>query len=239
MPSLGPDAYAKWRGSELRSITDRLERRLILEVVGDVEGHSVLDIGCGDGELAVEVKRRGAVVTGIDVSGEMIDAAKQRVAGRTVDISFQVAAAEHIPFGAEQFDLVSAITILCFVDNAAPIFNEIARVLEPGGRLVIGELGRWSMWAAGRRIRALLGSELWRRGRFRTAKELRCLAEKSGLIVKTVRGAIYYPRWGAAARLLSAYDPYLSRFTTLGAAFLVLSAVKPERPKLLKAYAAA
>jgi len=227
---LGPDAYSRWRASEIGGITDRLERQLILELVGDVKGCKILDVGCGDGEFAVELSMRGAIVVGIDASAEMIDAAKRRVVGRTGDIRFQVAKAEHIPSAAEQFDVVTAITILCFVDDAARIFQEIARVLRPGGRLIIGELGKWSIWAAGRRVRALLGSTLWRRGSFRTADELRGLAQRSGLVVETVRGAIYYPRCSAAARLMSAYDPLLSRHTTLGAAFLALCAVKPRGP---------
>ena len=43
------------------------------------------------------------------------------------------------------------------------------------------------VWAAGRRVRAWLGSQLWRQGRFRTATELRDLAERAGLAVKSVR----------------------------------------------------
>jgi ubiquinone biosynthesis O-methyltransferase len=231
IPDLGPDAYARWRASEIGVITERLERRLILELVGDVGGCRVLDVGCGDGEFALELAKRGAIVVGIDASPEMVNAAKSRPKPQDTDISFQVAMAEHVPFPAGQFDVVTAITTLCFVDNAAPVFQEIARVLRPGGRLVIGELGKWSMWAAGRRIRAWLGSRLWRRGRFRTANELRHLAEQAGLVVKTARGAIYYPRWGIAARVLSSLDPVLSRLTTVGAGFVALSALKPtSRP---------
>ena len=224
---LGPECYARWRASEIGATTERLERRLILELVGDVGGRKVLDVGCGDGEFALSLEKRGGIVTGIDASTAMVDAAECRAKQHDADITFQVAAAEQLPFPAGQFDVVTAITILCFVDDAAPVFREIARVLRPGGRLVIGELGKWSTWAAWRRVRAWLGSRLWRRGRFRTANELRALAEQAGLVVKSVRGAIYYPRWSLAARLLSRCDPVLSRLTTLGAAFVALSAVKP------------
>jgi SAM-dependent methyltransferase len=120
-----------------------------------------------------------------------------------------------------------AITIVCFIDDAAPVFQGIARVLRPGGRLIVGELGRWTTRAAGRRVRAWLGSRLWRRGRFRTARELSQLAEGAGLIVETVRGAIHYPRWSLTARITSPVDPVLGRPTTVGAAFLALSAAKP------------
>lgn len=227
IPDLGPEVYDRWRASEIGAITEQLEGRLILDLAGKVGRCKVLDIGCGDGTFAVELARRGAVVTGIDASPAMIDAAKARATQHNVDVTFQVAQAERLPFAAEQFDVVTAITILCFVDDAAPVFHEIARVLKPGGRFVIGELGRWSTWAAARRVRAWLGSRLWRRGRFRTAKELRSLAEQAGLCVETVRGAIYYPRWGFAARVLAPCDPALGRLTTLGAGFVAVLAAKP------------
>jgi ubiquinone biosynthesis O-methyltransferase len=228
VPDLGPDAYARWRASELGSITDRLERRLILELVGDVDGRRVLDVGCGDGELALELGRRGATVAGIDASAAMISAAQARAKRENGDASFQVATAERLPYPDGQFDAVTAIAILCFVGNAAPVFREIARVLRPGGRLVIGELGKWSTWAAARRIRAWLGSTLWRAARLRTARELRALAEQAGLKVESVRGAIYYPRCPVLARLLAPADARLGHTTTIGAAFLALCALKPS-----------
>ncbi len=229
MFALAPDSYSGWRGSEIGATTERLERRLILELAGDVGGRKLLDVGCGDGDFAVELARRGASVTGIDASPEMIGAAKRRAEQQKAAVTFHIATAQQLPFSAEQFDLVTAITILCFVDDPSPVFREIARVLRPGGRLVIGELGKWSTWAAGRRLRAWLGSPLWRRGHFRTAKELRGLAEQAGLVVGDVRGAVFYPRSKLAARLLSPGDAALGRRTTIGAAFIALSATKMAR----------
>lgn len=225
---LGPEAYARWRASEIGTTTDRLERALILELVGDVSGCKILDVGCGDGELAVELVKRGAIVTGIDGSAAMIEAAKKRAQQHDVEIAFQLARAESLPFPSAQFDCVTAITILCFGEDPAPVFPEIARVLRPGGRFIIGELGKWSTWAAARRVRAWLGSKLWRLARFRTVKELRRCAEQAGLTVERVRGAIFYPRVTLAARMLSQLDPALGRHLTVGAAFLALLARKPR-----------
>lgn len=227
VPGLDPKTYAAWRASELGATTERLERALILELIGDVNGRRVLDVGCGDGDLAVALWQRGAKVTGIDISTAMIEAAKARAKTHDADIAFELAAADRMPFPPESFDVIVAVTILCFVENPTPIFQEMARVLRRGGRLIIGELGRWSMWAAERRVRAWLGSRLWRIAKFRTARELQRLAKQAGLAAGPVRGAIYYPRWTLAMRSLAPFDAEFGRLTTIGAAFLALSASKP------------
>jgi ubiquinone/menaquinone biosynthesis C-methylase UbiE len=148
-PELAPDAYARWRTSEIGAITERLEKQLILELAGNVSNCTVLDVGCGDGEFTLELVKRHAIVTGVDASPAMIDAARTRAEQQGANIVFRIALAQQLPFPAEQFDIATAITILCFVEDPAPVFREIARVLRPGGRLVIGELGKWSPWAVG------------------------------------------------------------------------------------------
>ena len=103
----------------------------------------------------------------------------------------------------------------------------MVRVLKPGGRLILGDLGRWDLWAAQRRLKGWLGSDLWRAARFRSRAELLALATEAGVADATVTGAVYYPPFGWAARVMGPIDPWLGRWTTLGAAFLVLSATRP------------
>lgn len=227
LPGLGPEAYARWRTSRVGAVTERLERRLVLDLAGDVHAKRVLDLGCGDGDLAVELAKLGGAVTGADASPSMISAARLRAQREGVSAQFRIAQAKQLPFADAEFDVIAAVTILCFVDDVQPVFREMARVLRPGGHLVIGELGKWSTWALARRIRGWFGSPLWRRARFRTPGEMRALALQAGLHTETVRGAIYYPRWGPAAKFLGPYDETFSRLTLFGAAFLALRAVKP------------
>ena len=103
----------------------------------------------------------------------------------------------------------------------------MARVLKPGGRLVIGELGRWNLWAAHRRIRGWLGNTTWQAATFRTASELRGLVDAAGLDVVQIRGAVHYPPWAFAAQLLTHIDLRLGSNSTVGAAFIAVSATKP------------
>ena len=132
---------------------------------------------------------------------------------------------ERLPFPDASFDVVAAITVLCFVSDAAGALREMARVLRPGGRLVLGELGRWSLWAAIRRLRGWLGAATWKAARFRTAGDLRVLAEEAGLSVTAIRGAVFYPPVGILARALAPLDAWLGHLTTVGAAFIAMSAV--------------
>lgn len=223
----GPELYSDWTGTTLGEITESLEDRLLWSLTGDVADRRALEIGCGEGRLAIELQKRGAVVTGADASADMIAAARTNAAATGCPLDLVRAEATHLPFADGSFDLVLAKTVLCFVGEADDMFAEMARVLRPGGRLVIGELHKWSTWAAQRRIRAWLGSPLWRRGRFRTAGELRRLARGAGLEAETVRGAIYFPRLTMAARLMAPCDDWLSRRTNFGAAFLAMAAIRP------------
>jgi 2-polyprenyl-3-methyl-5-hydroxy-6-metoxy-1,4-benzoquinol methylase len=227
--TIGPQAYASWRATSLGAVTETLEQRLILEMMGTLRGTRVLDAGCGDGVLVCAVASRGAIATGIDPDPAMLAAARRRAGNAGLTASFAMGRTERLPFPDGAFDVVSAVAVLCFVSDAAGIVREMARVVRPGGRLILGELGRWSAWAALRRIRAWLGSPTWRRAQFHTAAELRALAEQAGLSVATVRGAVFYPPVGMLARALAPLDLSLGHRTTFGAAFIALSALSPIR----------
>ena len=228
--AIGPQSYAAWRATSLGAVTEKLEEGLMLELLGDVAGARALDIACGDGALVRALAARGATAVGVDPDPAMLTAARSLVAEANVAATFLDGRAESLPFPDASFDFVTAMTVLCFVPDAVKAVREMARVLRPGGRLVLGELGRWSLWALMRRVRGWLGSPTWKAARFRDAEELHKLAEAAGLTVTATRGAIFYPPVGWAARLMAPFDARLGRRTTIGAAFLALAATRPKAP---------
>lgn len=222
-----PAAYRAWRARELGRITDRIEEDLIVEMIGPVQGKKALDVGCGDGVLSVRLAAAGADVTGLDADPHMLVAARERCETSGEVVAYVEGDILSLPFADSSFDVVVAVTVLCFVRDSERAVQEMARVLRPGGRLVIGELGRTSLWAAKRRVLGWLGSRTWRNAIFRSASELKQLALAARLRVSVVRGAIYYPPSTLCARWLAPLDHRFAAVTTSGAAFIVLGAQKP------------
>jgi ubiquinone/menaquinone biosynthesis C-methylase UbiE len=209
-------------------VTEALEQTRILDFIGPVEGRRILDLGCGDGLLTSTLAERGARAIGVDADRAMLQAASARSArGQGHCPRFVEGRIEQLPFPNGSFDVVVMVAVLCLVADRTGAVGEAARVLRPGGRLVIGDLGRWSAWAVRRRVKAWLGSELWRSAHFSTARGLSHLVERSGLIVEDVRGSVYYPPIGVLARPLARLDRWFSDITTVGAAFIALAARKP------------
>lgn len=227
-PAVAAGTYARWRQTILGEITERVETKVVFDLAGPLPGRRVLDVGTGDGTYAIEAVRRGAHVTGIDVDPAMLAAARSRSDCAGVSVALREARAEELPFDDGAFDVVLAVTVLCFVPDARGAVREMARVLAPGGCLVLGELGRFSVWAAERRVRGWLGSSTWKRARFWSRSNLAELARDAGLDVVETRGSIFYPPSDVAARLAAPLEPLLTRLRAPGAAFLALAADKPE-----------
>lgn len=223
----GPAVYAHWRAASLGEITEALERRLIFGLTGSVGDQFVLDAGCGDGSLARAAVHEGASrVYGCDLDPRMVAKARATALRDGVPIDFSVARLQALPCPGRTFDVITCITVLAFVPDVRMAVREMARVLRPGGRLVIGDRGKWSLWAARRRIRGRFGARLWQTARFRTAKELSALQADAGLTVNSVKGAIFYPPWTVLARFIAPLDRWLGDRTTLGAAIVAVQATK-------------
>ena len=144
-----PGAYTRWRATTLGRVTEALEQRRILELVGSVDGKRVLDLGCGDGLLTTSLATRGARAVGVDIDRAMLRAAVARTdPDQREPARFVEGRLEQLPFPDAMFDVVVAVTVLCLLSDRAIAIREAARVLRPGGRLIIGDLGRWNAWAA-------------------------------------------------------------------------------------------
>jgi ubiquinone/menaquinone biosynthesis C-methylase UbiE len=114
---------------------------------GDLVGRRVLDVGCGTGRLAAAIAERGARVWGVDPSEQMLRQARANASGKA---AFKEGRAEALPFKDGWFDRAVLRLVVHLVDRPRAL-REVARVLGPGGRIVIATFAPSSLedfWVA-------------------------------------------------------------------------------------------
>jgi ubiquinone/menaquinone biosynthesis C-methylase UbiE len=125
---------------------ERAFREKIVRLARLKDGEAVLDVGCGTGTLTIAAKRRvgpTGTVCGVDASPEMLARARKKGVRAGVDVAFENAVAQKLPFADGQFDAVLASLMLHHLPGEAreQCIREIHRVLKPNGRLLAVDFG--------------------------------------------------------------------------------------------------
>ena len=109
-----------------------IDNQYILGQIGSLEGKRILDLGCGAGEAAVYFALKGANVSGVDISSEMLAVAERLAERHGVEVDLKKGRAEGLEFEDESFDVVYGYGVLHHIDLALSA-KEIQRVLKKGG----------------------------------------------------------------------------------------------------------
>ncbi len=106
----------------------------LIELLNPQAGERMIDLGCGTGDLADQIRRKGVVCIGMDYSPEMIKAAREKYP----EGSFRVANAEafRLQQGEEPHDAVFSNAALHWMKHPEGVIDSVARALRPGGRFV-------------------------------------------------------------------------------------------------------
>jgi SAM-dependent methyltransferase len=107
----------------------------LVSQLAPVPGERWLDLGSGTGAIALRAARAGADVVGSDLAPELIKTAKQRAADEGLDVTFEVADCEALPYDDASFDVVSSSVGVIFAPDHQAVASELARVTRPGGRV--------------------------------------------------------------------------------------------------------
>ena len=160
------------------------------------EGLRILDVGCGGGLLTEPLKRLGANVTGLDASAEAIKAAKDHASVVGLDIDYRVGDLSTITNELDQFDVVIASEVIEHVSDPQSFIEEIHKLINPGGKLIITTLNRSLMSLLGAKIFAEyllkivpVGTHDWRK--FIKPYELNSILTSAGFTPEFVKGISY------------------------------------------------
>ncbi|MCL5736738.1 MAG: class I SAM-dependent methyltransferase [Actinobacteria bacterium] len=104
-----------------------------LQVLGDVRGRDVLELGCGAAQWSIKLAQAGARPVGVDISENQLEHARRLMAEADVDFPLVHASAESVPLPGRSFDIVMcSYGAMTFADPYATV-PEVARLLRPGG----------------------------------------------------------------------------------------------------------
>ncbi|MGQ0501085.1 MAG: class I SAM-dependent methyltransferase [Panacagrimonas sp.] len=183
-------------------------------------GERVLDVATGTGITALAARERGAQVTGVDLTPELLAVAQQKaLAEGFPDIDFREGDAESLPFADASFDVVLSTCGHMFAPDQDRVAAELARVTRPGGRAVFlawtpeGGLGQWFRitnkyfpppagvpspfnWGNADKVRAFLGSS------FRDIEFTRGDCPQFGASPEDIWG-LFSTRYGPTVRAVS------------------------------------
>jgi ubiquinone/menaquinone biosynthesis C-methylase UbiE len=98
------------------------------EFLGNVAGFRILDMATGTGRAALGLARRGAIVTGVDASAEMLEVARRRAAEAALPIEFVEGDAHALTFANRSFDAVVCLRMLMHVPDWRTALSELCRV---------------------------------------------------------------------------------------------------------------
>ena len=128
------ESYAEHAGDSIHNA--HYDRPTVLGLLTPVNGRDVLDGGCGPGFYAEELLRRGARVTALDGSAEMVRLARRRLGTRAPVRHHDLARPLHW-LADETFDLAVLALVIHHLDDRVGVLRELHRVLRPDGRLVV------------------------------------------------------------------------------------------------------
>jgi SAM-dependent methyltransferase len=98
-------------------------------------GQRLLDVACGTGVVAITCALQGAKVTGLDLTPELIEHARENAAISNVDVEWHVGDVEELPFEKDTFDVVTSQFGHMFAPRPEVAIGQMLRVLKPGGTI--------------------------------------------------------------------------------------------------------
>lgn len=128
-----------WSTGDYPDIARTIEEvaEVVVERVGAGPGEDLLDVATGSGNVAIPAALAGASVTGLDLTPQLLQAARTRAANAGVEVSWIEGDAEELPFENDSFDRVTSCFGVMFAPRHERAAEELSRVARPGASIVV------------------------------------------------------------------------------------------------------
>ena len=128
-----------WASGNYPEVARRIEgvAQVLVERVGAAPGLEMLDVATGSGNVAIAAAGAGAKVTGLDLTPELLDAARRRAADAKLGVRFIEGDAEELPFEKDSFDRVTSCFGVIFAPRHERAAGELTRVARPGATIAV------------------------------------------------------------------------------------------------------
>ncbi len=125
-------------------IINRREKNNVLNMLGDIEGKKIMDLGAGTCRYSVEFASKGAEVTALDISSEMLGEGEKKAEERGVkdNIEFVQGDAKNTDYDDEEFDIVTSLRVFHVIDDPRALFKEMERLTND--RVLFDFFNLWS-----------------------------------------------------------------------------------------------
>lgn len=183
-----------------------LRLEFIEQQVAGLEGKRVLDVGCGGGILAESMAKRGASVTGIDMSVAPLAVARSHSLEQGLEIDYQQSTIEDFLCQIEQrqqpkFELITCMEMLEHVPDPTAVLQACAKLLTPQGKLIVSTINRslkaWALVILGAEyVLKMLPKGTHQYAKFIKPAELIASGERGGLVCSKMAGYHYNPLVG-------------------------------------------
>jgi 2-polyprenyl-3-methyl-5-hydroxy-6-metoxy-1,4-benzoquinol methylase len=181
--------YGSWFKPARGQVIDTLEKAALAKGLGTRKYERALDVGIGNGRLLPIYARHAAHVTGMDISSEQLDQATQ--AARDLGINFDTKLcqeASRIEIPDNSYDLIICSRVLQHVFDWRESVAEFARILKPGGDLVLLTYNRASIYGLKKYYQHKFQNPT--KGRFQNPAGLSKALKKNGLRIEYFAGAL-------------------------------------------------
>jgi len=221
------ELYEAWQKSPEGILIDRLSNELIIRLLKPQKGERVLDVGCGTGNHLLLFCRLGLDITGIDASPYMLDIARSRLGDKA---SLDIGRAEDLPFEDNEFDLVTIINTLEFLDDPLITLREAGRVAKD--RVFLGFFNGFSFGCICEKFFAIFNNSIFRKMRLFTLWGIKNYAKRAYGNVNIEWGSaqlipLFFRKYAVGINPLSLLEPNPFGYF-LGLTIKMIYTLKPE-----------